>query len=150
MEVENNTEITKNINDNITNNVSVIVNDSKDNNNEANTNNNSSDTNYNNNNNNENESISTIKIKFTEASFSVNNKTQVFYTGFVDSKSEEENKNDKSTNSNYEQIIDLNRALEEINNLKIESCNYLQKVMESNENLGATLNKVKEAEFEED
>jgi hypothetical protein len=96
------------------------------------------------------ENISSLKVKFCEANFSVNDKSQVFYTGYLDSKSEEESSKNNNKVSNYERTIDLSKALIEINNLKIESANYLQKVMESNENLGATLSKVKEVEFEEE
>ena len=76
--------------------------------------------------------------KFTIVSglFKVNNIEEKFYEGKI--------KIDENKNS----IKSYSEIITEIKRIKDESGKYLQRLMESNENLGATLSKVKEVEEE--
>lgn len=83
------------------------------------------------------------QIKFGELLFSLNDKQNNFFNNTVDVENSEEQQRKK-----YENIVSIDNALKAIMQLKEESMEYLQKVMESNDKLGATLSKVKEVEEE--
>lgn len=77
----------------------------------------------------------TKKYNFIEADFSLENRKVNFFT-----KVHEQSSNIKNPEIDYKQII------ESINELKAASANYLQAVMESNDQLGAKIKDIEEEE----
>lgn len=84
-----------------------------------------------------------FKIKIINLTFNVNEKSQSFYTSYI----YKDLSNDNINNiSKFETVFKYDEIIKELNDAKIETTVYLQKVMESNEKLGATLNIVKDVE----
>ena len=84
------------------------------------------------------------QLKFVEINFRVNENTKTFYSNFIEIK----NENESSEKKKYEKSINLEDCVREIQNIKEKSSEYLQRVMESNSLLGATLSKKEEVEEE--
>ena len=80
----------------------------------------------------------TENFKFVEISFSVNDKQSDFFS----------NKIDKFKGDKFNKNVCLKQVIEQIPKIQNVSSEYLQKVMESNDKLGATLNKVPDIEEE--
>lgn len=87
------------------------------------------------------------KYLFSEVSFQVNDNTHEFYSNTINKDTKDENS--ISSENKYQKPYKIENILSEIKNIKIITSNYLQNVMESNDKLGALLNKVKDEEDKE-